>query len=338
MSKNQPRLSVNRSSGPPMATLRLPDELKTAHSLKGKHILSAGQFSRQDVEDVMRTAEQMSKVTPKHEWSRLLHGLMLACVFYEPSSRTFGSFLSAMQRLGGGIIPLQGMAYSSVAKGETLVDTMRTFEAMADVLVLRHPTMGSAAKAADCLKKPLLNAGDGIGEHPTQALLDLFTIRRERGALDGLTVTMVGDLKHGRTVHSLARLLAKYHVSMRFVAPPELQVSDGFLEGLGCRAGEFGDRWQGLEQVIGETDVLYVTRIQRERMDGSEFERVKGHYRVTPDLMKLAKPDMTLMHPLPRVDEISEEVDADPRAAYFRQIENGVSVRMALLAMVLGAV
>lgn len=321
-----------------MATLRLPDDGKIAHGLKGKHILSAGQFSREDVNDVMRIAEQMSKVTPKHDWSHLLHGLMLACVFYEPSSRTFGSFLSAMQRLGGGIIPLQGMAYSSVAKGETLADTMRTFEVMSDVLVLRHPTTGSAAKAARYLKKPLLNAGDGIGEHPTQALLDLYTILHERGTLDGLTVTMVGDLKNGRTVHSLATLLVQHRVTLQFVAPSELQIPDAFDAPLCMVSSEPITQMSSLVEALPSTDVLYVTRIQKERMDEAEFERVKGQYRVTPDLMKLAKPDMTLMHPLPRVDEISEEVDADPRAAYFRQIENGVYVRMALLAMVLGAV
>jgi aspartate carbamoyltransferase len=226
--------------------------------------------------------------------------------------------------------------YSSVSKGETLPDTVRTLECYSDVIVLRHPETGAAAKAARYLRKPLINAGDGAGEHPTQALLDLFTIQAEVGRLDGLTVTMLGDLKYGRTVHSLARLLRLYGARLNYVSPEILRMPPALQTELQA-AGVAQHEFRSLDEVLPQSDVLYVTRVQKERFENAdEYEQVKDAYVITPDTLKQAKETLVLMHPLPRVHEISLDVDEDPRAAYFRQMEYGLYVRMALLAMVLG--
>jgi aspartate carbamoyltransferase len=266
----------------------------------------------------------------------LLKCKILANLFYEPSTRTSSSFTSAMERLGGSVIPISEVRYSSVSKGESLPDTVRTLEAYADVIVLRHPEMGSAELAARYARKPIINAGDGVGEHPTQALLDLFTIQEELGEVDGLTITMVGDLKYGRTVHSLARLLTLYDVHLNYVSPDILRMPEHII-------GEVRERgipqaeYNSLDPVIGQSDVLYVTRVQKERFEDPEvYESVRSAFVITPETLKSAKEEMVVMHPLPRVGEISMEVDDDPRAAYFRQMEYGLYVRMALLAMVLG--
>jgi aspartate carbamoyltransferase len=266
----------------------------------------------------------------------LLKGKILANLFYEPSTRTSSSFTAAMERLGGSVIPINEVRYSSVSKGEVLQDTIRTLEAYVDVIVLRHPEMGSAALAAEYARKPIINAGDGIGEHPTQALLDLYTITEELGHVDGLTVTLLGDLKNGRTVHSLARLLCLYNVRLNFVSPEQLRIPAE----LAAEILEHGlpiMETNKLEEVLPQTDVLYVTRVQKERFeDLALYEQVKNAYVITPDTLKAAKDRMIVMHPLPRVGEISMDVDSDPRAAYFRQVEYGMYIRMALLAMVLG--
>jgi len=223
-----------------------------------------------------------------------------------------------------------------VTKGESLPDTVRTLEAYADVIVLRHPQKGSAALAAKYARKPIINAGDGTGEHPTQALLDLFTIQEELGQVDGLTITLLGDLKYGRTVHSLARLLSMYDVKLNYVSPPELRMPREIVEEVE-QAGIPQKEVVHLDEVLAETDVLYVTRVQKERFEDPEaYERVKDFYIITPEVMRRAKDRMILMHPFPRVYEITMDVDQDPRAAYFRQMEYGMYVRMALLAMVLG--
>ena len=241
-----------------------------------------------------------------------------------------------MERLGGSVIPINEVKYSSVSKGESLVDTVRTLECYADVIVLRHPEVGSAAIAAKAARKPVINAGDGIGEHPTQALLDAFTIREELGHLDGLTVTLLGDLKHGRTVHSLSRLLSLYKIKLNYVAPEILRMPPALIEELNAKKVEQAE-YTTLDACLPETDVLYVTRVQKERFtDEAVYESVKGAYVIDPKVLKVAKERMIVMHPLPRVGEISMEVDDDPRAAYFRQMEYGLYVRMALLAMVLG--
>lgn len=309
---------------------------KRAGALFNQHILSVRQFQRGDLDAVFAVADEMRMMVERVGSFDLLKGKVLAVLFYEPSTRTSSSFIAAIQRLGGSIIPINEVKYSAVAKGESLPDTIRTLEAYADVIVLRHPETGAAALAAKYARKPIINAGDGTGEHPTQALLDLFTILEERGKIDGLTITMLGDLKYGRTVHSLARLLSLYNVTLNYVAPDSLRMPGELADELDAR-GVKQHQTTSLDEVLSETDVLYVTRVQKERFANlEEYEAVKGSYRITPETMSQAKPDMLLMHPLPRVGEISEEVDSDPRAAYFRQVEYGMYVRMALLAMVLG--
>jgi len=266
----------------------------------------------------------------------MLHGHVLANLFYEPSTRTSSSFNAAMVRLGGRVLSINEVVYSSVSKGESLPDTVRTLECYADVIVLRHPEVGAAATAARYAHVPIINAGDGVGEHPTQALLDLFTIQEELGRVDGLKVAMVGDLKYGRTVHSLTRLLTQYHVELVFVSPDMLKLPPEIaaeVHDSGLAYRETDD----IHNIIGDADVLYVTRVQKERFsDLALYDAVKEHYVVDPTLMARAKQEMIVMHPLPRVGEIAYAVDDDPRAAYFRQMRNGMYIRMALLAAVLG--
>jgi aspartate carbamoyltransferase len=302
----------------------------------GKDILSVKQFKRNDLEYVFGVAHEMREMVQRVGTFDLLKGKILANLFYEPSTRTSSSFTSAMERLGGSVIPINEVRYSSVSKGESLPDTVRTLECYTDVIVLRHPELGASALAAEYARKPIINAGDGVGEHPTQALLDLFTIFEELGQVDGLTVTMLGDLKYGRTVHSLARLLSLFKVRLFYVSPEILRMSSEIiveLEQMGIPQAEHTT----LEEVMAESDVLYVTRVQKERFEEpAAYESVKSAYVITPRTMESAKEYMIVMHPLPRVGEISMEVDQDPRAAYFRQMEYGLYVRMALLAMVLG--
>jgi len=302
----------------------------------GKDILSVSQFCREDLEYIFGVAETMRTMVAHIGTFDLLKGKILTNLFYEPSTRTSSSFAAAMERLGGSVIQINDVKFSSVSKGESLPDTIRTLESYSDIIVLRHPETGSAAIAAQFARKPIINAGDGIGEHPTQALLDMFTIREELGTSEDLTVTMLGDLKYGRTVHSLARLLSLYNTRLNYVSPSILKMPTALIEELkakGARQAEY----DSLEPVMADTDVLYVTRVQKERFeDLAEYESVKNAFVITPETMTHLRPRMAVMHPLPRVGEISPEVDADPRAAYFRQMEYGLYVRMALLAIVLG--
>jgi len=302
----------------------------------GKDIISIKQFSHADLEYIYAVAHEMRVMVERVGTFDLLKGKILANLFYEPSTRTSSSFVAAMQRLGGSVISINEVRYSSVAKGESLPDTIRTLECYADVIVIRHPELGSAAIASEAARKPVINAGDGVGEHPTQALLDGFTIHEELGRLDKLTVTMLGDLKYGRTVHSLARLMSLYNAKIHYVSPEILQMPPEIiaeLDGKGISQAEHTT----LDQVLPETDVLYVTRVQRERFPSEDvYNSVQGAYVIDKAVMKAAKPKMIVMHPLPRVNEIGVDFDDDPRAAYFRQMEYGLYVRMALLAMVLG--
>lgn len=302
----------------------------------GKDILSVNQFSRTDLEYIFEVAHEMRVMVERVGTFDLLKGKILANLFYEPSTRTSSSFTAAMERLGGSVIPINEVRYSSVSKGESLPDTVRTLECYADLTVLRHPEVGSAALAAEAARKPVINAGDGVGEHPTQALLDLFTITEELGEVDGLTVVMLGDLKYGRTVHSLARLLSRFDIRLHYVSPQILQMPAEIVSELEQRQVSQTSHSE-LDEVLAETDVLYVTRIQKERFaDEETYASVAGAYVITPEVMKAAKDRMIVMHPLPRVGEIAPSFDTDPRAAYFRQMEYGLYVRMALLAMVLG--
>lgn len=305
---------------------------------RGRDILSVSQFSRDDLDFLFDIARQMRQLTAHAGGLDLLRGYVMAAIFYEPSTRTASSFLAAMQRLGGGIIPITSVESSSVAKGESLSDTIRTLDQYADVIVIRHPEIGSAQVAAESAESPVINAGDGAGEHPTQALLDVFTIQEELGRIDGLSVAMLGDLKYGRTVHSLSRLLSLYDVTLSFVAPEILRMPGEIVDEVKQR-GIAVRETEDINAVIGDVDVLYVTRVQKERFtDLAAYEAVRGSYVIAPDLLRRAKERMIVMHPLPRVGEIDPAVDQDPRAAYFRQVRSGMYVRMALLAAVLGRV
>jgi aspartate carbamoyltransferase len=306
-------------------------------TLQGKDVLRSDQFTVDELDLILNTAARFERLPEADETQRLLGGKILVTLFYEPSTRTRLSFESAMLRLGGQVLSVaEAKLSSSAAKGETLYDTGKMIEGYAHVAVIRHPAVGSAQELADGADIPVINGGDGAGEHPTQALLDLYTIRRERGRLDGLTVALVGDLKHGRTVHSLATVLARFGTRLYFVAPEALAMPAGItthVRGRGTEVVETND----LAEAAARSDVLYVTRVQKERFaDEAEYLRVKGVYVVNSDTLKTAKAGITIMHPLPRVDEIKKEVDSYDGAAYFRQAANGVWVRMALLALLLG--
>jgi len=302
----------------------------------GQDIISVRQFTRDNLNYIFGVADEMRAVVRRVGSTDLLKGHVLACVFYEPSTRTSSSFIAAMSRLGGSVIPINEVRYSSVTKGESLPDTIRTLESYADVIVLRHPEIGASEVAAKYARKPIINAGDGVGEHPTQALLDLYTIRTDLGRLDGLHVVMVGDLRYGRTVHSLARLLCLYDVRMTFVSPEILRLPLDVMNEVKDHNLPVRETYD-VSDVMADVDVLYVTRVQRERFaDQAQYDEVKDCYVITPELMEKAKEQMVVMHPLPRVNEISYAIDDDPRAAYFRQMENGMYIRMALLAAVLG--
>jgi aspartate carbamoyltransferase len=313
----------------------LPADLAN-NGFYGQDILSVSQFDKEKLAYIFRVAHEMRVLVERFGSADLLQGKILANLFYEPSTRTSSSFMAAMLRLGGQVIPINNVQYSSVTKGESLPDTVRTLESYADVIVLRHPEVGSAATAAHYASKPVINAGDGIGEHPTQALLDLFTILEELGSADGVRVAMVGDLKYGRTVHSLTKLLVNYGVEFTFVSPDILAMPEDVLKVVREHGKPF-ETTHDVHEVISNVDVLYVTRVQKERFtDLAQYDRVKDQYVVDEELMAKAKSRMIVMHPLPRVNEISYAVDDDPRAAYFRQMRNGMYIRMALLAAVLG--
>jgi carbamoyl-phosphate synthase/aspartate carbamoyltransferase/dihydroorotase/carbamoyl-phosphate synthase/aspartate carbamoyltransferase len=314
-----------------------PKPVVSDNVLAGQDIISVSQFDRATLSFVFARAREMREMVARVGATDLLKGHVLACLFYEPSTRTSSSFIAAMERLGGSVIPItQGVQFSSVSKGETLADTVRTLEQYADAIVLRHPEEGSARLAADYSAAPILNAGDGPGEHPTQALLDLFTIREELGTVDGLKIAMVGDLRYGRTVHSLVRLLLQYQVSLRFVSPEMLRLPLTLMNQV-IDAGLDVRETHNVADVIKNADVLYVTRVQKERFtDLAQYEEVRNYYEITAEIMQQAKEKMIVMHPFPRVGEIHYSIDSDPRAAYFRQARNGMFIRMALLAAVLG--
>lgn len=304
-----------------------------------KNIISAEQFDRNSIVHVMNFASALTKALEVSSDLPLLKGKILANFFMEPSTRTATSFHAAMLRLGGSVVTLNA-ENSSVQKGETLEDTVRMLESYADVMAMRHPTQGAADVAASVLKNlPLLNAGDGGGEHPTQALLDLFTIHSKFGSLnEPLTITLLGDLKFGRTVHSLSQMMSHFpNLQLNLVSPLNLQMPQEYLDILKKKKCQF-KVFDALDPVLPTTDVLYQTRVQKERFtDLAEYQRSKGVFVVTRDTLKKMKSTSIVMHPFPRVDEISEEVDVDKRAFYFRQPYSGVRVRMALLALMMGA-
>lgn len=306
-------------------------------SLYLEHILSADQFKRSDIEAVSKMAQNLEKLhfDPSAPLNTMLAGKTLACIFYEPSTRTSSSFIAAMGKLGGHVIPItQGVQFSSVSKGETLEDTITTLGQYADAIVLRHPETGAARRAALVSPVPVINAGDGVGEHPTQALLDLYTIRQEKKRCHGLHVVLSGDLYHGRTIHSLARLLGLYpNNTITFVSPDRLRAPYGLIRQLG-EDGVTVYETEDFDSTLADADVLYMTRVQKERWEGQPVNAQAPNI-LTPERMAKLNEDAIILHPLPRVEEIPVAVDSDPRAIYFKQVRNGLFVRMALLKLVL---
>jgi aspartate carbamoyltransferase len=306
--------------------------------LKGKDILNTAQFSLKELNLIMNTSANFEKRVKSGEIIRNMEGQVVASLFFEPSTRTRLSFETAINRLGARVITVANAASSSASKGETLADTIRTVDGYVDVIVMRHPMKGSAKIAADNASHPVINGGDGAGQHPTQALLDIYTIRKEKGVLGGHTVTFLGDLKNGRTVHSLGYFMNLCKNKMIFVSPKSLKMPAEItaeLKSLGAEIEETED----VEKALSVSDIVYVTRVQRERFENPEdYEKVKGLYIINREMINRAKKGITILHPLPRVDEISTDVDDYEGAAYFRQAHNGLYVRMALLALVTGRV
>lgn len=301
-----------------------------------RDILSGGEYSQKDIDYLLDLTAKMKKMVEKKGGTDICRGKILTALFYEPSSRTFGSFVAAMQRLGGGFIPLQGVNNSSVAKGETLPDTIRTFASYTDVIVLRHAEVGSAKIAAEFSEKPILNAGDGIGEHPTQAPQDVFTILQTLGTLKNIHIVFVGDLAHYRNVNSLVKVLMLFpKVRLSFVSPAEAAIQPQLREYMKSHKHDFAET-ENLDEVLSSADVLYVTRVKKEYMTDVLYKRIQGKYIIDRKTVAKMKKKSIIMHPLPRVGEISVEVDLDERAVYFReQMRNGMYTRMALLASVL---
>ena len=305
---------------------------------KGISIISVNQFDREGLDRVISLSAKMEKFARGEKPCRILSGRILANLFFEASTRSRLSFDTAFARLGGTVNSTIGVTFSSISKGETLADTVKVVDSYCDVIAIRHPEIGSAAEAANHSRVPVINAGDGPGEHPTQALLDLFTIFREKKRIDGLTIALSGDLRFGRTVHSLARLLALYDdIRLLFVAPELIQMPKTLVEHAesnGCEVVQTAD----FHEAIAEADIIYSTRIQKERfLNQEEFEAVNGIFVLTRGKVEaVCKPDVTIMHPLPRTNEIHIDVDDLPNAAYFRQAENGVMTRMALFTMIFG--
>ena len=300
---------------------------------KGRDIVSIKDFSRKEIDYLLNRSQAMEPMARKG--SDMLKGKILATLFFEPSTRTRLSFEAAMLKLGGSTIGFAEAEIASVRKGENLADTIRTVENYADIIALRHPLEGAAKLAAEFSNVPILNAGSGAEEHPTQAFMDLYTMQKETGKIDGLKIALVGDLRYGRTVHSLAYALSLYNIELYLISPESLRMRHEVIRAIKDQISIVEDT--NLEKIIPKIDVLYVTRIQKERFpDPAEYAKVKGAYRIDLNTLKNAKKDMIILHPLPRVDEIASEVDSKPQARYFHQVWNGIVVRMALLALVLG--
>lgn len=297
-----------------------------------RELITTKGLARDTIEEVLDHAATIAE--SPGDWYGRHDGAIIALLFYEPSTRTRMSFETAIKRLGGDAIDMGSVDQSSVAKGETLADTVRVIEGYADALVLRHPKEGSAGMVSEFVDVPLVNAGDGAGQHPTQTLLDLYTIRDHHG-LDGLSIGIMGDLKYGRTVHSLAHALTKFETTQHFISPESLRLPEGVRYDLDTAGTDVREHTQ-LESILDQLDILYVTRIQRERFpDEDEYRAVAGEYRINENTLERAPDTLTIMHPLPRIDEIAPGVDDTDHASYFQQAHNGVPVRMALLDFML---
>lgn len=296
-----------------------------------KHLIDPTDLTKQETDEIVALAENIIENRAGYRDSLKYH--KLATLFYEPSTRTRLSFTAAMMELGGNVLGFSDARNSSVSKGETVADTVRVVENFVDVIAMRHPLEGAPFVASKASRIPIINAGDGSHAHPTQTLTDLLTIKRELGHIDGITIGFCGDLKFGRTVHSLIKALSRYNdIKVILIAPDELRLPDYIKHDVCDRQGVNCREVSTIEEVIGSLDVLYMTRVQKERfLDEEEFERVKDSFVLDCSKMAGAKEKMAVLHPLPRVNEIRPEVDSDPRAAYFRQVENGKFVRMALI-------
>lgn len=298
--------------------------------LYGKHLISISDLSTEELQLLLDTALKLKK-QPRED---LLAGKLIGSCFFEPSTRTRLSFETAVQRLGGKVIGFADGANTSAKKGETLADTARIISSYTDAIIQRHPKDGAARVSAEFSKVPVINAGDGTNQHPSQTLLDLLTIYETQGTLQGLNIAMAGDLKYGRTVHSLAQALKRFDCRFTFISPPSLAMPDYITEEL----DEAGCQWQvadNLETAAVWADILYMTRVQRERFDAEEFAKIQGKFNLNAAMLHGAKPNMRVLHPLPRVDEIHTDVDATPHAYYFEQATNGVYARMAILSLIL---
>ena len=300
-------------------------------NFKNRHIISIKDFTKEELLHILKVAEDIQQQGP------VLKGKILATLFFEPSTRTRLSFEAVMHRLGGSVIGFSDASNTSMRKGESLEDTVKVISGYCDAIVIRHPEEGSAARAAGASLVPVINAGDGANQHPTQTFLDLFTILKTKGRLDGLSVGFLGDLKYGRTVHSLAHALSLFGAKMYFVSPESLRMPNDQLSELKkrCECIEVAD----VAEVCGDLDVVYATRIQKERFQfENDFKKVEGSYKLDRSILSQMKPDVKILHPLPKVGEIVHDVDGTDAAVYFQQAHYGIPVRMALLALVLGAV
>ncbi|MGM0397039.1 MAG: aspartate carbamoyltransferase [Bacillota bacterium] len=304
--------------------------------LKGRHLVDPQDFSIEELESIFELTKEI--VNKPEDYNSICHGKILSTLFYEPSTRTRFSFEAAMLRLGGGVIGFAEPGSSSVSKGESLADTLRTVGAYADIIAMRHPNEGAPKHGAGYCPVPLINGGDGGHQHPTQTLTDLYTILESKGRLDNLTVGCCGDLKFGRTVHSLIKAMSRYeNVRFILVSPKELQIPDYIRTEILEQNNIQFEEVERLEEVIDQMDILYMTRVQKERFfNEADYVRLKDSYIVDLEKLKDAKEDLAILHPLPRVNEIAVEVDSDPRAWYFRQVKNGMFVRMGLILKLLG--
>jgi aspartate carbamoyltransferase catalytic subunit len=300
--------------------------------MKNRSLVSIDDFSTDEIIRVLDLAEEFEKQPVQ----KLLEGKVVATLFFEPSTRTRLSFESAINRLGGKIVGFSDVSSSSVTKGETLHDTIRMVSSYSDLIVVRHPVEGSARYASEIASVPVINAGDGANQHPTQTMLDLYSIRKTQGTLENLNIFMVGDLKYGRTVHSLAMAMSKWNATFNFISPEELKMPDEFklyLENMGLKYYEHND----FSDIISRADIIYMTRVQKERFsDPIDYEKVKNVYVLKNKMLNNTKPNMRILHPLPRVNEINTDVDTNPQAYYFEQALNGVFTRQAILCSLLG--
>ncbi len=301
-------------------------------SLKNRSLISIYDYTPEEICHILDIAEDFEQ----NRLQNLLNGRVIASLFFEPSTRTRLSFETAIQLLGGNVIGFSSTAGTSLQKGESLKDTIMMVASYADLIVMRNPIDGSARYASEVSKVPIINAGDGSNQHPTQCLLDLYSIRKTQGTLENLEITMVGDLKYGRTVHSLVQAMCNFNAKFNFVSPVELRMPSTviqFIKNAGLEYHEYTD----LESVIPNSDIIYMTRVQRERFpDPLEYEKVKNSYILRNDMLENSRPNCRILHPLPRVNEIHTDVDPNPKAYYFQQAQNGLYVRQALIAAILG--